>query len=103
MGRGDRRETSATIAVEIMATISRVANVESERRSVVRIDDDAVVGRQRSEHAHTCLNRHRGAIEGTRLDARRRLCESRQAAGGDAKTRQDAQRQGTHVRYSILE
>jgi hypothetical protein len=35
------------------------------------IDDDAIVRRQRPEHAHAGLARDDGAVDGARLDARR--------------------------------
>src|SRR6185503_13079691 len=61
----------AAIAVGSVPSVASGADVDADRRGVARIDDDAIVRRQRPEHAHAGLYRHGGAVEVARLDARR--------------------------------
>ena len=90
----------AAIAVDVVAAVGRVADVDARvgvaLPGLMMTRSCGGSGRNtRTPASH----RHGGAVEGARLDARRRLRESRQAADGNASSRHEAE---ARVRMSLL-
>ena len=70
---GNRAE--ALIVVVVGIVVVRLVNPERQRGLAARVDDDAIMRRKGSEHAHSLFQCHRRTLEWPRLDVDSRgLC-----------------------------